>query len=110
MKYTPEITEQLPKDWEAGETVDSLALKLNVPRRSIITKLSYLKVYKRPGYKNKQGETPVSKAQLLTELADLLEVDIEIIDSLEKANKNVLKLLKDRLSKDRGVQNDLSKN
>lgn len=90
MKYTKEITERIVTQYQAGTSVKMLALELQVPERSIIAKLSSIGVYKKKQYQNKQGETPVKKAELIETLSNLLELDIELCESLEKVNKLVL--------------------
>jgi len=98
MKYTPEITKQLQADYLQGVSVEELALQLDVPQRSIIAKLSSLGVYKRKEYVNKCGEPPIKKEVYVENIAKLLDVNLEILESLEKVNKNVLKLLEAALS------------
>ena len=93
MKYTPEITQKLLADHQAGVPVPELARNLGVPDRSIIAKLSSLGAYQRKTYLNKRGEPPQKKAEMIEKIAHLLDVNIELLESLEKANKNVLVLL-----------------
>lgn len=100
MKYTPESTKQLLEDFESGQTPQEIAEKLNVPARSVIAKLSSLGVYTKKAYVNKRGEMPVKKDQYIERIAELLGVNLELMESLEKANKNVLILLEKALQKD----------
>lgn len=93
MKYTPEITQQLLDKHNAGVPVSELAQSLGVPERSVIAKLSSLGVYQRKTYLNKRGEPPEKKEVLIEKIAGLLNVNLELLESLEKANKNVLLLL-----------------
>lgn len=93
MKYTKEVTDKLVLDYKSGVTVAALAEQLEVPERSIIAKLSSLGVYQRKVYLNKRGELPVKKSQHIEHLAQLLDVDSERLESLEKVNKGVLQLL-----------------
>lgn len=93
MKYTPEITQQLLTDHQAGIPVRELAQKFSVPERSVIAKLSSLGVYQRKLYVNKRGEPPEKKEVLIERIAVLLDCNLELLESLEKANKNVLLLL-----------------
>jgi hypothetical protein len=93
MKYDNETTLKLIADYKAGVPVTDLAVQLGVPERSVIAKLSSLGVYKRKEYKNKRGETPVKKEEYVDRIAELLDVNVEMLESLEKVNKNVLKLL-----------------
>ena len=98
MKYTKEITDKIVNDYQAGILVERIALELKVPEKSIIAKLSSMGIYKKRQYLNKRGEVPVKKWQMIEELAQLLEVPSDQLESLEKVNKNVLVILKRRLT------------
>jgi hypothetical protein len=97
MKYTKEITEQIVKDYQAGILVPEIAEQHKVPERSIIAKLSSMGIYQKRKYLNKRGEVPVKKSEMIERLAQLLEVPSDQLESLEKVNKHVLKLLEQRL-------------
>ncbi len=97
MKYDNETALKLAADYTAGVPVKDLALQLGVPERSVIAKLSSMGVYKRKEYTTKQGEAPVKKEEYVERIARLLGQNVEILESLEKVNKNVLKLLEDAL-------------
>lgn len=97
MIYTTEIIEQISKDYTNGVPVEQIASSIDVPIRSIIAKLSSLGIYKKKTYINKNGETPVKKEIYLMRIADLLDVNLEMIESLEKCNKSVLVLLEKSL-------------
>lgn len=99
MKYTPELTQKLLDLHQQGVSVPDLALQFQVPERSIIAKLSSLGVYQRKAYLNKRGEPPQKKSEMIERIAQLLEVNLELLESLEKANKNVLVLLEQALKK-----------
>lgn len=98
MKYTKETTDKLIQDYKAGVTVKDLALELDVPERSIIAKLSSLGVYQKKQYLNKRGELPVKKSEHIERIALLLDCNLELLESLEKVNKGVLKLIEDKLT------------
>ena len=98
MKYTKEITDKLIADYKAGVPVATIATELDVPERSVIAKLSSLGVYVKKSYVNKRGELPVKKSQHIERIAELLQVDEELLESLEKVNKTVLKLIEQKLS------------
>lgn len=98
MKYTKEATDKLVQDYRNGVAVRDLAEGLDVPERSIIAKLSSLGVYQKKQYLNKRGELPVKKSQHIERIADLLQVNLELLESLEKVNKGVLKLIEDKLA------------
>ena len=72
-------------------TVEELMEELNQPKRSIIAKLSSLKVYvSQSGYKTKTGATPTRKAELVQMIATRGNLDFEIVKTLEGASKNAL--------------------
>ena len=75
------------------DTVEKLATELNKSVKSIIGKLSREGVYKKAVYRTKTGELPITKAELVIELAELFEVDSERLLGLEKAPKQDLKHL-----------------
>lgn len=99
MKYTKEITDRMIADYQAGVAAATIAIDLDVPERSVIAKLSSLGVYQKKSYVNKRGEVPIKKAEHIERIADLLEVNLELLESLEKVNKQVLKLIEDKLTK-----------
>jgi len=76
------------------DTVDELADILDKSVKSIIGKLSREGVYQKAIYKTKTGEIPITKAQLIVEIAEILEADSSKIMGLEKAPKQDLKYLK----------------
>ncbi len=98
MKYTKEITDRLVQDYKNKVPVEQIANALQVPERSIIAKLSSLGVYEKKQYLNKRGEPPVKKSEYIERIATLLDTDLELLESLEKVNKGVLKLIQDKLS------------
>ena len=98
MKYTQEITLKLVEDYKAGVPISSLAEQLGVPDRSVIAKLASMGVYKKKEYLNKRGEPPVKKEEYIERLANLLEVPLDRLESLEKVNKSVLILLENALT------------
>ena len=98
MKYTKEITDKLISDYKSGVPVATIATDLDVPERSVIAKLSSLGVYTKKSYVNKRGEVPVKKSEHIERIAELLAVDEELLESLEKVNKTVLRLIEAKLS------------
>lgn len=99
MKYDKETTDLLVKLYDGGNgtKIPELAAQLSVPERSIIAKLSSLGLYKKAPYVNKNGEPPIKKEAYIERIAEALEVNLELLESLEKCNKNVLKLLLEAL-------------
>jgi hypothetical protein len=104
MKYTKELTERLVRDYEAGIPVEQIASNLDVPLRSVIAKLSSLGVYKKKTYVNKNGEPPVKKELYIEKIAELLDTNLELLDSLEKVNKRVLQLILEALEDGKTAQ------
>ncbi|NCZ46782.1 MAG: hypothetical protein EBX59_04320 [Betaproteobacteria bacterium] len=97
MKYTKEITDKIVEDYKAGKLVKEIADSLGVPDRSVVAKLSSLGVYNKKVYVNKRGEVPIKKWEMIENLAQILQVPSDQLESLEKVNKNVLVLIKNRL-------------
>ena len=97
MKYTTENTKKLVDDYVMGVTVQELAQEFEVPERSIIAKLSSLGVYQKKQYLNKRGEVPTKKAEHIERIAELLQVNLELLESLEKVNKQVLIMIEQNL-------------
>lgn len=105
MKYDKIATDRLTQVYTANptnSTVLALAAEFNVPDRSIIAKLASLGIYKRKEYLDKRGEKPLKKEKYVERIAELLGKDTELLESLEKVNKNVLKLLEAALSENLG--------
>ena len=99
MKYTKEITDRLVQRYREGVPVEELAQELQVPTRSIIAKLSSLEVYQKKQYLNKRGEVPVKKSEYIERIAQLLNMNLELLESLEKVNKGVLEVIERELSR-----------
>lgn len=97
MKYTKEITDRLVADYKAGVTPDQIAKNFEVPTRSVIAKLSSLGIYQRKPYLNKLGEQPEKKSEVILRLGNLLDMPVELLESLEKVNKVVLKRIEQKL-------------
>ena len=90
MKYTKEITDKLVAKYATGASIFDLAAELSVPERSVIAKLSSLGVYQKKAYVNKRGEVPTKKSEYIENISKLLNMNIELLESLEKVNKGVL--------------------
>lgn len=99
--YTEEMVAQMTEQYTANptrDTVDNLAREFGKTTRSIIAKLSREGVYVAQPRTTKTGEPIVSKAELVSEVATILGVEVDDIASLEKATKIHLKALVERLS------------
>jgi hypothetical protein len=94
--YTPEIEKILVEEYIKKpdlETVAILAERFDKPEKSIISKLSNLGVYKRKVYVSKSGEPPIKKEAYIERIANLLDVEYSLLESLEKATKYSLVLM-----------------
>ena len=97
MNYTEDQTGYMVEEYKRKPskiTVARLAKELDKTEKSIIGKLSREGVYRRSVYKTKTGETPVTKVELVAELAEALGISPGVLAGLEKAPKHVLKVLK----------------
>jgi hypothetical protein len=94
--YTPEETQYLIERYNSApsrETVRLLAEEMKKTEKSVIGKLSREGVYQRETYKNKRGEDPVTKLEIVSDIATVLGLESEKLEGLDKAPKNVLALL-----------------
>ena len=96
--YTKEEESYLLEAYTGAEdkqlVIDELASQLSKSRRSIIGKLSRLGVYEKKVYLTKRGENPITKLELVAEIAAATGIPLEKLEGLEKAPKEVLKCLK----------------
>ena len=96
MNYTEIDTAFMVEKYSAEptmETVQYLAEKLGKTTKSIIGKLSREGVYKRAVYKSKSGELPITKVELVANIAENMGVEVEDLVGLEKSPKATLKTL-----------------
>jgi hypothetical protein len=96
VSYTEQITKELIEAYEnepTRETVEKLAEIYSKSVKSIIGKLSREGVYRREIYKSKTGEVPVTKNEIVNNIADSLGIEIEALSGLEKSPKAALKNL-----------------
>lgn len=94
--YTNEEIKQIIDIYSANpclDTVVELSKQFNKPERSIISKLSALGVYKKKVYVSKLGEPPVKKEIYIERIAKLLDIDVQLLESLEKVTKYALVLM-----------------
>ena len=105
VNYTPEQTAMLVDAYESVETqeqreavVARYAEEFGKAPQSIRAKLVSEGVYVAKTYKTKKGEKPESKAAIVAGIAHLLGVDSERVESLEKANKTALNLVRGSLA------------
>jgi hypothetical protein len=96
MNYTEEQTAYLVMKYVENpnmETVQELAEIFGKTTKSIIGKLSREGVYKRAVYKSKSGELPITKVELVNNIAENMGVEVESLVGLEKSPKSTLKTL-----------------
>ena len=78
VNYTEAQVKHMVAEYSANptrETVENLADELEKSIKSIIGKLSREGVYKKTEYTTKTGEKPITKIDLVEELAELLELE-----------------------------------
>ena len=80
-------------------TVDRLSKELDKSIKSIIGKLSREGVYQKQVYTTKSGEVPMTKAEIIVSLAEILKIDSSKLMGLEKAPKQDIKLLYEVVNK-----------
>ena len=96
MNYTKDQTEYMIEKYKTNpsrDTVEELADEFSKSVKSVIGKLSREGVYRREVYKTKTGENPVTKVEIVSNIADALGIEIDNLAGLEKAPKNVLRIL-----------------
>ena len=100
MNYTEEQTQHIITAYKENpnrDTVEMLADELQKSVKSIIGKLSREGVYRREIYKTKSGELPVTKVEIVSNIADSLGIEVDSLAGLEKAPKATLKKLEESL-------------
>ena len=104
VNYTTAQTAELVAAYEAAEpdearkdVVQEFADAFGKPLQSIRAKLVSEDVYIAKAYKTKKGEKPESKAAIVAGIATVLGVNQEAVESLEKANKAALNLVRTTL-------------
>ena len=103
INYTQDQVEYITNQYRLkpdSDTVEKLAEELDKSVKSIIGKLSREGVYRKTEYTTKAGEKPVTKLEIVQEMADLLEIPVEKLLGLEKSPKTVLKLLRNSLGEE----------
>ena len=90
VNYTPEQTAKMVSDYQAGVTVEVIALEFGKTIRSVVAKLSREKVYVAKTYTTKAGEKAVKKDETADAIGAVLFMTEAEIESLTKANKTAL--------------------
>ena len=101
IKYTPEQEEKMYDMYKAAETADAreqvvlhLVSEWDKPKRSIIAKLSKMKIYISKARISKvTGNKPETKEQLVVKIEQRFGVEKDSFMGLEKAPKLVLTAL-----------------
>ena len=100
INYTEDQVDYIINEYRGNptrETVERLSINMDKSIKSIIGKLSREGVYKKSEYTTKTGEKPITKLELVVELAELLAIDITALAGLEKAPKTALKALREAI-------------
>jgi hypothetical protein len=98
--YTADQVTQMVEAYSSSptrETVLALAEKLEKSEKSVIGKLAREGVYQKQIYISKTGEKPVTKIEIVREIASELGLESQDLTGLDKAPKGVLRLLCDNI-------------
>ena len=101
MNYTEEQTSYIIEQYTKNptkSTIESLSNEFSKSPKSIIGKLSREGVYRREVYRTKTGEDPITKVEIVQNIADALRIESERLEGLEKAPKGVLKQIIESLN------------
>ena len=94
--YTEQQTNEMVSAYildPTRETVDKLAEELGRSTKSIIGKLSREGVYRREVYVSKTGESPITKVEIVSNIAESLGLESSTLAGLEKSPKAALRNL-----------------
>ncbi len=94
--YTEEMTKVMVQEYTnkpEPATVEMLAEKFDRSKKSIIGKLSREGVYRREVYVTKTGESPITKVEIVNNIAESLGVENTDLNGLEKSPKAALRTL-----------------
>lgn len=101
VNYTPEVTQEIVDSYETApnmDTVRKLAEIYGKTTKSIIGKLSREGVYQKASYVTKTGAKPITKAEIVAQITDKLDLDEQAVAGLEKAPKAALVAVRDAVS------------
>ena len=101
VNYTPEVTQEIVDSYETApnmDTVRKLAEIYGKTTKSIIGKLSREGVYQKASYVTKTGAKPITKAEIVAQITDKLDLDEQAVAGLEKAPKSALVAVRDAVS------------
>lgn len=91
VKYTAEQVAALVAGVAEGKDVQTLASEVGKSVKSVVAKLSQMKLYK--AKETAKAEGRVTKAQLVMQAEGVLELEAGTLASLEKADKAALEAL-----------------
>lgn len=107
--YTPEmektIREKFAVEVDQKAAVMELAEMLGKTVASVRQKAVRMNLYKKAAYVSKTGAKPESKEAIVNRIAEAVGKDSEVMESLAKANKNVLLILADAVGADEPEEN-----
>ena len=83
----------LYKENPTADTVEVLVEQLKRSKKSIIGKLSREGVYRREVYVSNTGEKPITKVEIVSNIADALGIEVSDLAGLERSPKETLKKL-----------------
>ena len=96
MLYTAKygINDKLHKDYDGTvESVIKLAKELGKSKKSIIGKMAKENIYIKTTYKTKLGEDPMTKKEMVEEIAVAIDYDYDQLQGMEKTPKGALKII-----------------
>lgn len=91
VKYTAEQVEALVAGVAEGKTVDAMAAEMGKSVRSVVAKLSQMKLYK--AKETAKAEVRMTKAQMVLAVEAKLGLEAGTLASFEKADKAALEAL-----------------
>lgn len=91
VKYTAEQVEALVAGVAEGKTVEAMAAEMGKSVRSVVAKLSQMKLYK--AKETAKAEVRMTKAQLVLAMEAKLGLEASTLASFEKADKAALEAL-----------------
>ena len=101
VNYAPEVTQAIVTAYTNApdmSTVRALAESYGKTTKSIIGKLSREGVYQKASYTTKTGNKPITKAEIVAQITDQLDLDSQSVAGLEKAPKAAFVAVRDAVS------------
>ena len=101
VNYTPEVTQVIVDSYETDPSMDTVRKLAEIHGKtvkSIIGKLSREGVYQKATYTTKTGAKPITKAEIVAQIVDKLDLDVDAVAGLEKAPKSALVVIRDAVA------------